>query len=275
MIIDESNAVHYRWADGCDGWRLADSEGLSFYILSREAVLEVEGVAHRLRSGQGLETAPGQRHRFRNELAADVDFLVVSAPRSQGDRVEEEVDMPEKVALDLSPLSQAAVPAVKELIAEVVLEFYGDLEFLPKDRDGLLRYYERTGYLRDLDGHALIYGPGDGLFLVLRAGDTVVGCGGLRRLAGADAELTRLWLKREWRGKGLGLGIFRPLIGRAESLGYARVFLDTSRRCSDAVRLFRRNGFAECAPYKESAGDLFLGRELARPAEAPAASAED
>lgn len=228
-----------------------------------------------------VEQSWGQgKWEIANPAKGNVLFFLANAsglqeiPRSQGDRAADAANMMQKDAVDLSPLSQAAIPAVKELIAEVVLEFYGDLEFLPKDRDGLLRYYERTGYLRDLDGHALIYGPGDGLFLVLSAGDTVAGCGGLRRLAGEDAELTRLWLKRAWRGKGLGLGIFRSLIGRAESLGYARVFLDTSRRCSDAVRLFRRNGFAECAPYKESAGDLFLCREFARPAEAPAASEE-
>jgi len=51
----------------------------------------------------------------------------------------------------LQPLTDEAVPNVKALIADAVLEFYGDLEFLPKDRDGLLLHYERTGYLRDLD----------------------------------------------------------------------------------------------------------------------------
>ena len=51
----------------------------------------------------------------------------------------------------MRPLTNAAVPAVKALIAEAVLEFYGDLDFLPKDRDGLPRHYGQTGYLRDLD----------------------------------------------------------------------------------------------------------------------------
>jgi hypothetical protein len=58
----------------------------------------------------------------------------------------------------LRPLDAAAVPAVKTLIAEGVLELYGDLEFLPKDREGLLRHYESIGYLRDLDDHASVIG---------------------------------------------------------------------------------------------------------------------
>jgi L-amino acid N-acyltransferase YncA len=56
--------------------------------------------------------------------------------------------------------------------------------------------------------------------------------------------------------------IFERLLREAAALGYERIFLDTSHRCADAVRLFRRNGFIECAPYKESVGDVFLRRDL-------------
>lgn len=164
-------------------------------------------------------------------------------------------------AAELRPLGAEAVPAVKALIADAVLEFYGDLEFLPKDRDGLLTHYERTGYLDDLDGHASVYGPGGGAFLVLYEGEAVIGCGGLRRLGEKDAELVRLWLRRDRRKRGLGLMVFERLLREADALGYARIFLDTSHRCADAVRMFRRNGFADCAPYKESLGEIFLCRD--------------
>jgi GNAT superfamily N-acetyltransferase len=162
----------------------------------------------------------------------------------------------------LKPLTDEVVPEVKALIADAVLEFYGDVEFLPKDREGLLRHYERTGYLRDLDRHATEYGPGDGVFLVLYRDGAVIGCGGLRRLAEADAELVRLWLRRDCRKLGLGRMVFERLLREAARLGYARIFLDTSHRCADAVRLFRRNGFVDCAPYKESLGEVFLRREI-------------
>lgn len=153
------------------------------------------------------------------------------------------------------------MPAVKALIADAVLEFYGNLDFLPKDREGLLRHYERTGYLKDLDEHAVAYGHGRGIFLVLHEGGMVIGCGGLCRLADGDAELMRLWLRRDRRKLGLGKMVFERLLREAAALGYARLFLDTSNRCVDAVRLFRRNGFVDCAPYKESIGEVFLVRE--------------
>ena len=58
-----------------------------FYVLEGEAVLEMEGAAHVLRPGEGLHAPPGAAHRMRNDSGADVRFLVVSAPKSHGDRV--------------------------------------------------------------------------------------------------------------------------------------------------------------------------------------------
>jgi mannose-6-phosphate isomerase-like protein (cupin superfamily) len=103
------SAEHYRWGNVCDGWHLLTCEDLSvirervpagaaetphrharsrqfFYVLEGEAVIEVDGVRHTVCAAQGLHVAPGTTHCFRNESAADVHFLVVSAPRSHGDR---------------------------------------------------------------------------------------------------------------------------------------------------------------------------------------------
>jgi mannose-6-phosphate isomerase-like protein (cupin superfamily) len=49
-------------------------------------VIEIDGIRHVLASGQGLHVPPGAAHQFRNESDSDVHFLVVSAPRSHGDR---------------------------------------------------------------------------------------------------------------------------------------------------------------------------------------------
>ena len=100
--------------DGCDGWHLLAGDDLSviekrmppgtaeqrhrhararararqlFYVLEGEAVLEMEGVAHVLRPGEGLHVPPSAAHQMRNDSGADVRFLVVSAPKSHGDRV--------------------------------------------------------------------------------------------------------------------------------------------------------------------------------------------
>ncbi len=103
------NAEHYVWGDGCDGWHLLKSSGISviqekvppgkseirhrhskaeqfFYILSGEATIEAGESRTILRAGEGLHIPPGMPHQFKNESGGDVEFLVVSAPPSYGDR---------------------------------------------------------------------------------------------------------------------------------------------------------------------------------------------
>ena len=109
--VDITSARHYRWGAASDGWHLLDGPGLSviqervppgdaerrhqhasarqfFYILRGEATLEVDGHDVVVRAGQGIEVAPGTPHQFFNRSAADVEMLVISSPRSHGDRVD-------------------------------------------------------------------------------------------------------------------------------------------------------------------------------------------
>jgi len=107
--VSTANAQHYHWGEACDGWHLLAGDDLSvieermppstveqrhrhararqfFYVLEGMATLEVGGVAHSLRRGEGLHVSPGVAHQMRNDSAADIRFLVVSAPKSHGDR---------------------------------------------------------------------------------------------------------------------------------------------------------------------------------------------
>ena len=107
--ISTGNAEHYRWGQACDGWHLLAGADLSvieermppgaaeqrhrhgharqfFYVLEGEAMIELEGEQHRLRRGEGLHVPPGAAHQIHNVSAADVRFLVISAPKSHGDR---------------------------------------------------------------------------------------------------------------------------------------------------------------------------------------------
>ena len=58
-----------------------------FFVLSGEAVMEVEGRDVRLAAREGLRILPGVPHRIRNESTEPVHFLVISQPPSHGDRV--------------------------------------------------------------------------------------------------------------------------------------------------------------------------------------------
>lgn len=103
------NAPHYRWGDICDGWHLLQGDDLSvieerlppgaaeqrhrhgrarqfFYVLEGELTLELDGQTHRLHSGQGLHVPPLAAHQARNDASEVLRILVVSSPKSHGDR---------------------------------------------------------------------------------------------------------------------------------------------------------------------------------------------
>jgi len=107
--VSTANAPHYIWGQQCDGWHLLAGDDLSvieermppgtaevrhrharsrqfFYVLEGEATLELEGVAHRLGASEGLHVPPGAVHQMRNDSANAVRFMVVSSPKSHGDR---------------------------------------------------------------------------------------------------------------------------------------------------------------------------------------------
>lgn len=56
-------------------------------------------------------------------------------------------------------------------------------------------------------------------------------------------ELKRLYVRAERRGSGLGQALYAHAESCARRAGYARVWLDSSRRFGRAHRLYERNGF--------------------------------
>lgn len=109
--VSTVNAEHYLWGQGCDGWRLVQGDDLSviqervpagkaevmhyheharqfFYILEGRAQMAFEDKVVLLQKGDGIEIPPLTKHRFENTSDQDVIFLVISSPKSQGDRID-------------------------------------------------------------------------------------------------------------------------------------------------------------------------------------------
>jgi mannose-6-phosphate isomerase-like protein (cupin superfamily) len=110
MQVSKKTAPHYVWGADCDGWHLVQTDSLSiieerippgggevlhyheraqqlFYILAGIATFEADGVETVVGPGEGYHVQPGVRHRIRNPGTEDLNFLVVSQPKSHGDRV--------------------------------------------------------------------------------------------------------------------------------------------------------------------------------------------
>src|SRR5665213_2142143 len=109
MIISTANAEHYTWGDQCDGWPLLRTDSLSviqermppgtseqlhfhqhaqqlFYILSGTAVFVVDGEKKIVKAGETIHIPKRIPHRIVNNSETDLHFLVISEPKSHGDR---------------------------------------------------------------------------------------------------------------------------------------------------------------------------------------------
>jgi DNA-binding MarR family transcriptional regulator/GNAT superfamily N-acetyltransferase len=91
-----------------------------------------------------------------------------------------------------------------------------------------------------------------GCFLVLRADETVIACGGLQRHARTIAEVKRMWVDPDWRGCGLGSRLLGALEARAGELGCREVYLDTNGTLTEAIAMYERAGYRRIARYNDN-----------------------
>ncbi|MGN6722927.1 MAG: GNAT family N-acetyltransferase [Marmoricola sp.] len=93
--------------------------------------------------------------------------------------------------------------------------------------------------------------PPNGLFLLARLAGEPVGCVGLKRAEGKPAEIKRMWVSREARGRGLARRLLEEVEGRALELGYDRLRLDTNRTLTAAIALYKSAGYVEIDRFND------------------------
>jgi GNAT superfamily N-acetyltransferase len=95
--------------------------------------------------------------------------------------------------------------------------------------------------------------PPTGIWLVAYLDQHPVGCGGLQALDPETAEVRRIYLAEEARGRGIGRALLVELERHARDLGYRSVRLTTGNGQPEALRLFESAGYQEIAPFTDGA----------------------
>ena len=97
------------------------------------------------------------------------------------------------------------------------------------------------------------YAEPDGKILLASNNDVVVGGVAMRPLGEEGVcEMKRLFVRQNYRGKGIGRSLTSQILETARLVGYDKMRLDTEKRLEIAINLYRNFGFVEINRYYDN-----------------------
>jgi putative acetyltransferase len=93
-----------------------------------------------------------------------------------------------------------------------------------------------------------------GGFFTAWLGERAVGCAGFRPLKDGVAELKRLYVVPDLRGRRIAGRLLAAVEEQAARLGWRELWLETGVRQPEAIALYERSGYARIPDFGEYAG---------------------
>ena len=97
-----------------------------------------------------------------------------------------------------------------------------------------------------------IFLPPDGRLLLAIEGARGTGLACMKRIRKEVGEIKRMYVRPEFRGRGIGRVLLEALIAEAREMGYPTIRLDSTHFMETAHSLYCSVGFCEIEPYPES-----------------------
>jgi GNAT superfamily N-acetyltransferase len=116
----------------------------------------------------------------------------------------------------------------------------------------------------DADGLPGVYVAPRGALWIATSGSSGIGCVALRPFDARTAEVKRMFVDPEWRGRGVARALMEAVIGGARTRGYDTLRLGTLHDMTAAQALYQSLGFAPIDRYRpdELSGTRFYGLSL-------------
>ena len=163
-------------------------------------------------------------------------------------------------------------PSVSSVVRSLSLAQAEAPPQIAQARELFLEYAQSLGFSlcfqnfdQELAGLPGDYAPPDGRLLLAECEGQLAACVALHRLEDGICEMKRLYLRPQFRGRGLGRVLANRIIAEARQIGYQRMRLDTVEPVmKDAVAMYRKIGFQDIAPYRANpiAGAIYMELQL-------------
>ena len=133
---------------------------------------------------------------------------------------------------------------VNEFIISILVEEFGSEECRKElEEQNNEEYIQKGGYL----------------WIALDDEDNVIGTIALRKHNENEAELKKLYVKKDYRGKGLSKELYNIFLQQAQKDKYNRIFLGTYDKLETAIHFYLKRGFTQIEElYNETEGARYF-----------------
>jgi ribosomal protein S18 acetylase RimI-like enzyme len=109
-----------------------------------------------------------------------------------------------------------------------------------------------------------MYGSPTGCLLLVYDNELPIACAAYRKIGDNICELKRMYIKPDYRRKGIGQEIMNILCTRAKFNGYSLMRLDTLDTMKPAIKLYSNNGFYTIEAYyhNPNEGVVYMEKSL-------------
>ena len=109
-----------------------------------------------------------------------------------------------------------------------------------------------------------MYGSPTGCLLLVYDNELPIACAAYRKIGENICELKRMYIKPDYRRKGVGQEIMNILCSRAKLNGYTLMRLDTLDTMTPAIKLYSNNGFYTIDAYyhNPNEGVVYMEKRL-------------
>lgn len=231
---------HFKWGKDCDGWNLFKERSLSvikermpfnaseemhyhekamqvFYILRGKAELEIDGIMQTISSDGSICIKSKSLHFIANNNPEDLEFLVISSPSTEGDRIE------------IINYSDEYKEDIYRLNAEWLIKYF---RIEPSDEIQLSNPREEI-----IDKGGMIF--------YSRCNGEITGTASLMRETDELFELGKMAVTEKAQGHYTGNALLEHCINAARKLKIRKLFLYSNTKLETAIHLYRKYGFAE------------------------------